>query len=1181
MRVPPLRAPAPAPAFALKDSMDAYEDSSYHSTSEAEPESDADADADGDGDADGEADADADADADPDDPERLLNEWLGELDSLTVGLESGCGGGVGVGGATLRPLAPAPAHLNTPRIDSYRFSMANLEESQDVDLDAILGELCALDAHAHAHAHALKGEDPKGGPAAPGAKRPAAVPSGPPGPPGPPGAPSPRTDSPDNDSAFSDNVSMLSSESSASSGGSGGRTEPNKTGLVLETSQMDQASRVKAEKIRIALEKMKEASVKKLFIKAFSADGSTKSLLVDEKMTCAYVTRLLADKNHVPLDPKWAVVEHLPDLFMERVYEDHELLVENLMMWTRDSKNRLLFLERPDKVQLFTAPERFLLSPSASDRGAEFDDHARSLLLEEYFSSTGVGIPDVEGPLYLKSESKKGWKKYHFVLRASGLYYWPKEKAKSSRDLVCLATLDVNQVYYGLGWRKKYKAPTDHCFAIKHPRLQQPKSTKFIKFLCAEDAATLERWVMGVRLAKHGQQLMENYRTLVDDLAQDDIDLLANARSYSVSSIAGVTQARTPCSDDGDLTPSGGGLPLNTAPSGGAPRLRRQDSGRSRASSSSSSGCLSDGAPSSVEVGFECEFPTGTIKRKPSMNPKLPLTSITRQLKEVGETVLDGEVGSDRCASPGSGSSKSGGSGGTLTRNGLVRQSRRRSCGSALSSSTEDSNTDTLKRYTYQRSSLDSSACGGSISNSSSNTSTPIREQIAELPLESPTSLYGRSEGFPETKTVMSPPPQSMTDSIMSLPSPVEPEGNSLCDTDNLPFPPPPPEMFQSTLSLDSLPPPPLPSELPVYSDLGGSSLSLLSLPPPPSPCVDAGLVRRQPPKPSTPDTSGTVTPTNTLSPVSTPVSTPVRPVCMPSPLAPPKPMPLMVRQGSWQHHEPAEGSPAPVTHYATLPYLAELKAGSPMLARKASVEGKVISSPMHPNLSSPPGPDVTPKSPILVTKQRTRTITKKISFVTPDETVISSPKPSSPTYASRSLPAKKPFPPKRSESTRLSTASPKKLSDSDSAVTPPPKDFLKDLQRIMKKKWQVAQKCKLDHSTTPHEVLGFRDPPPPVADYRETNVSNWVQEHYGHWDNVYENVYLVDRAPPGPDALPASPASVKPRLAAPSGIAGQECYARPQSTNVTMVVAAAKKRPPPPPPKRSETTHLTTTRLH
>lgn len=78
----------------------------------------------------------------------------------------------------------------------------------------------------------------------------------------------------------------------------------------------DEASRIKAEKIRMAMEKIKEANVQKLFLKVFTADESAKSLLVDEKMACSYVTRMLADKNHVQMDPKWAIVEHLPELYM-------------------------------------------------------------------------------------------------------------------------------------------------------------------------------------------------------------------------------------------------------------------------------------------------------------------------------------------------------------------------------------------------------------------------------------------------------------------------------------------------------------------------------------------------------------------------------------------------------------------------------------------------------------------------------------------------------------------------------------------------------------------------------------------------------------------------------------------------------------------------------------------------
>lgn len=54
-------------------------------------------------------------------------------------------------------------------------------------------------------------------------------------------------------------------------------------------------------------------------MKAFTTDGASKSLLVDERMTCAHVTRLLADKNHVQMEPHWALVEHLPELQMGKL----------------------------------------------------------------------------------------------------------------------------------------------------------------------------------------------------------------------------------------------------------------------------------------------------------------------------------------------------------------------------------------------------------------------------------------------------------------------------------------------------------------------------------------------------------------------------------------------------------------------------------------------------------------------------------------------------------------------------------------------------------------------------------------------------------------------------------------------------------------------------------------------
>lgn len=1118
-----------------------------------------------------------------DNAQALLDTWIGELDQLQMGLEQ-VGGNVGggVSSSVQRREKPHP-----PRIDAHRFSRANLEDSGDVELDAILGELCALETqfdfeiaskpptstssnvnasstktNTTSVTHIIEKMQPKQQQQQQGSYQqlhpqqqqrqnhsrsnsgnntrnkfePLNVDVD------VTNTTMARTDSPDNDSAFSDNVSMLSSESSASSGASGSagsRNDPNK-----HPTQAEQAAKLKAEKIKMALEKIKEANVKKLFIKAFTSDGSTKSLLVDEKMTVVHVTRLLADKNHVRMDPKWAVVEHIPDLYMERIYEDDEMLVENLLLWTRDSKNKLLFLERPDKYDLFLRPEQYILIGSSSQKNSDLDDEGRNTLIEEFFSSTGVGVPEVEGPLFLKSEGKKVWKKYYFVLRASGLYYCPKGKSsRSSKDLVCLTTLEVNQVYYGVGWKKKYKAPSDWCFAVKHPHLQA-KSSKYIKYLCAEDPRTLAQWVMGIRIAKSGRRLLDNYRSLVEDLAQEDIDMLASSRSFSIASMAnqssvggggsqGPSQATTPSSEsrsldsclapsltpsvvdgeEGDDAHSSAGsssqdTPVNTL--GRAP-VWRQDSLKS-GSSSSSSGCLSErssaGTPTG-EHGFESDFPQGTIKRKPSSNPKLPLTSTTRLLvKEVeGEDAVD---------SAGRGS--------------LVRQSVRRSI-------TEEVNTLRRRNSVTQSRSSVSSSSSSNVVNHSMTSPVPQEEEMDSLPLP--------------------PPPPELT----------EPCAMEL-------LPPPPPELLASTLSLNSLPPPPDEASLPPINPEDLMMASITSLPPPPPP---------SPPKPCSPPHNSVAPPlpahsnipqtTNTpgvpnppphglpLPPPTTPK--PVKPRGAGSPVYAASPVYQVTGSPVYQAVTPPAVAPKPrrdssdSATYATPPYLAELRAHNGTHLGSSPVATTPTSSHnggWHPDAPLP-SPPQSPSGPQPVYAQPQKSPQKKVKRITfRDDVQNIPPTPDSPT-------AKPPLP-RRSDSTRLSV--PGRL-DSPGSKSTPPRSFLNNLQRVMQKKWQVAQKCK-DFDKMPHEVLGFRDPILPSE--AERNVGAWIQEHYG---SLYENL--------SPHGSPPQPSGDNVDSLQPMSSHTLQPSPPPHAEELHRLsqTIPCRKKPPPPPPKRSDSTHLST----
>ncbi|NWX21286.1 AB1IP protein, partial [Aegotheles bennettii] len=277
--------------------------------------------------------------------------------------------------------------------------------------------------------------------------------------------------------------------------------------------QEEQESRAKADKIKLALEKLKEAKVRKLVVKVHMYDNSTKSLMVDERQVTRDVLDNLFEKTHCDCSVNWCLYEVYPQLQIERFFEDHENVVEVLSDWTRDTENKILFLEKSEKYALFKNPQNFYLASKGKNESKEMNDKSKEALLEESFCGTSVIVPELEGALYLKEDGKKSWKRRYFLLRASGIYYVPKGKTKTSRDLACFIQFENMNVYYGSQHKVKYKAPTDHCFVLKHPQIQ--KESQYIKYLCCDDQATLHQWVTGIRIAKYGKTLYDNYKCAV------------------------------------------------------------------------------------------------------------------------------------------------------------------------------------------------------------------------------------------------------------------------------------------------------------------------------------------------------------------------------------------------------------------------------------------------------------------------------------------------------------------------------------------------------------------------------------------------------------------------------------------------------------------------------------------
>ncbi|RXM29318.1 Amyloid beta A4 precursor protein-binding family B member 1-interacting protein [Acipenser ruthenus] len=229
--------------------------------------------------------------------------------------------------------------------------------------------------------------------------------------------------------------------------------------------QEEKEAQAKADKIKLALEKLQEAKVKKLVIKVLMNDSSSKTLMVDERQTVRDILDHLFEKSHCDCSVEWCLYEINPDLQIERFFEDHENLVEVLSQWTRDSENKILFVEKPDKYAVFKNPQNFYIGKKEKKEKKDMKEKDKESLL------------------------------------------------KTSQDLACFIQFDNVHVYYGTQYKNKYKAPTDYCFVLKHPQIQ--KESQYIKYLCCDDRWLMHLWVTGIRIAKYGKTMYDNYNIAV------------------------------------------------------------------------------------------------------------------------------------------------------------------------------------------------------------------------------------------------------------------------------------------------------------------------------------------------------------------------------------------------------------------------------------------------------------------------------------------------------------------------------------------------------------------------------------------------------------------------------------------------------------------------------------------
>merc|ERR1719391_735428 len=179
--------------------------------------------------------------------------------------------------------------------------------------------------------------------------------------------------------------------------------------------------------------------------------------------------------------------------------------------------------------------------------------------------------------------------------------------------------------------------------------------------------------------------------------------------------------------------------------------------------------------------------------------------------------------------------------------------------------------------------------------------------------------------------------------------------------------------------------------------------------------------------------------------------------------------------------------------HYHSSPVTSPLGPPKPFPGDQKSLP------PVGPSSANRPKPPTLKKS-----NSVQKSSSRKISF---DDNVQMIEHPASPNPPA--IPKYVPAAPIRNENPRKITWAEAEAGDSSSL----PRSFLESLQKVMNKKWQVAEKCQANVEMTPHKVLGFRTEEPvskvgqPNLYSKNSAIGAWVLETqmYAHEPQFYQ----------------------------------------------------------------------------